>query len=171
MTKEELEFVVAMAEQYSRTDEAVRQNSRNVATVAAEMRTRTDAEVATLKAEIATLTAEYEAMGEVLGNANSIIAARMTALDRLTNELAKEKARPVGLVWHRAKNADGSPNLPGADAWTIVTTSGTMVGVAVWGRFDNGDPAWVDEKGKFYSGIDWWAAVHKPSETDDGGAA
>ena len=164
MTKEELEFVVAMAEQYSRTDEAVRQNSRNVATVAAEMRTRTDAEVAALKAEV---DREVGARIEGAGRAHRFEDKVL----RLTDELAKAKARPVGLVWHRAKSADGSPNLPGPDAWTIVTTSGTMVGVAVWGRFDNGDPAWVDEKGKFYSGIDWWAAVHKPSETDDGGAA
>jgi hypothetical protein len=181
MTKEELEFVVAMAERHGREVEAVRQDSRNVETVAAAAReelNETELEVERLADNVDRLSNKVMRLNEALAQKERAIIARDAAVtamagecERLTDELAEANARPAGLVWHRAKNADGTPNLPGPDVVHIATI-GIHVGyMSAWSRF-NGEPSWVGPDGAGWATcIEWWAEVNMPAEMNDGGAA
>lgn len=94
-------------------------------------------------------------------NARVEVEEELYKLQREHEELRKSKAQ--GLVWHRAKNADGTPNLPGADVRDLLTHT-VNGGMCAWGSF-GGAQSWIDATtGEFYSTatLDWWAEANLP---------
>jgi len=176
MTKEELDYVVGMAERYGRDLAETRRYADNIEKLASETRKEDEAEVRDVRGwckeledDGAKLRDKVVRLNEALAEKERTIIARDAAISAMTVQVSD--ARPAGLVWHRAENADGTPNLPGAEVQDIVTTSLAKIHIDKWSRLDDGRPGWVGKDGRFYNNAAWWAEVNMPSETDDGGAA
>lgn len=188
MTKEEFEFVVKMVERHgnlltaanaamANAEKSMRGGVETIDRLASE-RDEAQCDVERLNEKVKWLNEKVERLNDALTEKERTIIARDAAVaamagecERLTDDLAEANARPAGLVWNRAANADGTPNLPGSDVVHIATI-GIHVGyMSAWSRFD-GEPSWVGPDGAGWAPcIEWWAEVNLPDGLDDGGAA
>lgn len=191
MNRKELDYVVDLVKRHEREIEAHRNLACSTSKLLDAVREKAEAEANELKAEVrdvrgwceeleadaAQLRPKVKRLNDALTEKEQTIIARDAAVsamaeecERLNAELAEAREQPVGLVWHRAVNADGSPNLPGPEVRFIVTTDTAGTCITGWSTFDDGSPTWFKAANKLYPGIDWWAEVNLPDGIGGGAA-